>query len=203
MSDTLLRVVSARRGHFRFESGLHGTLWLDLDTLFVDLPAIDPLIDRLARALRPCAMTAVCGPMTGGAFLAQILASRLGVAFLHTERVAPGVAGGLYQVRYRLPASLRERAWGRRVAIVDDVISAGSAVRGTFEELRGHGAEPVAIGALLLLGAVAEPFFGQYGLQIDAASRLPFDLWQPAQCPLCAAGTPLEDPSASGASPSR
>src|SRR5919107_1434591 len=43
---------------------------------------------------------------------------------------------------------------GRRLAIVDDVMSAGSALRGTCAELVAHGAEPVVAGALLVLGDV-------------------------------------------------
>ena len=41
---------------------------------------------------------------------------------------------------------------GRRVAVVDDVIIAGSAVRGVLVELGACGATPVAIGALAVLG---------------------------------------------------
>ncbi len=33
---TLLDAVDASRGHFLYESGHHGDLWLDLDALFVD-----------------------------------------------------------------------------------------------------------------------------------------------------------------------
>jgi hypothetical protein len=36
-----LRIVSARRGHFRLESGYHGSLWVDLDALFAEPRLID------------------------------------------------------------------------------------------------------------------------------------------------------------------
>lgn len=36
MQSDLLAASSATRGHFRYESGHHGNLWLDLDALFVD-----------------------------------------------------------------------------------------------------------------------------------------------------------------------
>jgi hypothetical protein len=39
-------------------------------------------------------------------------------------------------VKYRIPPALRSQVRGKRVAIVNDVINAGSAVRGTFLDLR-------------------------------------------------------------------
>ena len=35
MQEELLSLIAARQGHFRLESGHHGSLWLDLDPLFV------------------------------------------------------------------------------------------------------------------------------------------------------------------------
>jgi orotate phosphoribosyltransferase len=99
----------------------------------------------------------------------------------------------LFEVRYRLPDALRPRLRGRRVAIVDDVMSAGSALRGTHAELQAHGAVPVVAGALLVLGEVGATFFRERGIPVEAAARDAFELWSPAECPLCAAGTPLED----------
>src|SRR5881409_3137438 len=95
--------------------------------------------------------------------------------------------------RTRLRAA-RSRVRDKRFAIVDDAISAGSAVRATYTELQGHGAEPVVIGALLVLGSAASPYFAERGVPIEAVSRVPFDLWVPAECPLCASGQALADP---------
>jgi orotate phosphoribosyltransferase len=136
---------------------------------------------------------AVCGPLLGGAFLAQLVAQALDVEFAYTERVEPEKERGLFEVRYRLPHALHSRLRGRRVAMVDDVMSAGSALRGTHAELQAHGAVPVAAGALLVLGEVGAAFFRQRGIPVEAAARDAFELWPPTECPLCAAGTPLDD----------
>lgn len=34
MEAALLDLLEVRRGHFRYESGYHGDIWLDLDRLF-------------------------------------------------------------------------------------------------------------------------------------------------------------------------
>jgi len=190
----LLTLASPRHGHFRLESGHHSNLWLDLDALFVQAATVRPFVTRLARALRRHKVAGVCGPLIGGALLAQVLATALKVEFFFTERVMLGEGEGLYQAQYHLPRAARSRVRDKRVAVVDDAISAGSAVRATYLALREHGAEPVVVGALLVLGSAASPFFGETGVPIEAVSRVPFDLWVPAECPLCASGGALQDP---------
>ena len=82
---------------------------------------------------------------------------------------------------------------GKRVAIVDDVMSAGSALRGTFLELKTHAAEPVVAGALLVLGSVGSGFFAEQGVAVEALANEDYDLWLPPECPHCQAGVELED----------
>lgn len=77
MDHDILRLVTARQGHFQLESGHHGQLWLDLDTLFVEPTRVRPLVNALAQALRAHDPAVVCGPLVGGAFLAHLLASAL------------------------------------------------------------------------------------------------------------------------------
>ena len=191
-----LALVSGRRGHFRLESGHHGGLWLDLDPLFAEPRRIEPFVAALADALRPYGADAVCGPLLGGAFLAQRVAHALDAGFCFTGRVMPPNAGGLYAARYVLPPAFAARVRGRRIAMVDDVMSAGSALRGTFAELEAHGAIPVAAGALMVLGTAGADFFAARGIPVEAVAREPYALWLPEDCPMCAEGVPLEDVAA-------
>src|SRR6266702_1397128 len=92
MRRDLLSLTSPRHSHFRLESGHHSSLWLDLEGLFVQPAAIHPFVTRLSRALRPHKVAGVCGPLVGGAFLAQMLAAALKVEFFFTERWLPEAA---------------------------------------------------------------------------------------------------------------
>jgi orotate phosphoribosyltransferase len=185
--------VSTRRGHFLLESGHHSGLWLDLDPLFADTRQIEPFVSALAEQLRSYEVAVVCGPLVGGAFLAQLIATVLDVKFSFTERTLSPQGDGLFQARYRLPHGYADLVRGKRVAMVDDVMSAGSALRGTYAELQAHGAEPVVAGALLVLGSRGSEFFAEQGIPVEAVSRESYDLWLPDACPLCARGLPLED----------
>jgi orotate phosphoribosyltransferase len=188
----LLEQVGGRRGHFRMESGLHAAVWFDLDQLFADPKILDPAVAALADKLRPHAVDAVCGPLVGGAFVAQLLARRLAVECYFTERVRAG-GNGLFSARYQLPAGLRARVGGRRVAIVDDVMSAGSSLRATLDEMTAHGAVTAVVGALFVLGSTGADFFARHGLPVERVGQSAFEMWPAEACPLCAAGAPLED----------
>jgi orotate phosphoribosyltransferase len=187
-----LGLAKGRRGHFRLESGHHSALWLDLDALFADPGAIAPFAAALSAQLRAHAIDVVCGPLLGGAFLAQLVAHALEKEFCFTER-QPSKADGLYAVRYALPSAYRPRLHGRRVALVDDVMSAGSALRGTYGAVQAQGAVPVVAGALLVLGDLGANFFVQENLPLVAVLREAYELWAPEACPLCTARQPIEE----------
>jgi orotate phosphoribosyltransferase len=190
--STFLALVHGRRGHFALESGYHGGLWLDLDPLFAEPRRIAPFVDRFAEQLRAHEVDVVCGALLGGAFLAQLAAHALGAEFCFTERVMPARSEGLFRASYRLPAGMVKRVQGRRVAIVDDVMSAGSALRGTYLELATHGVTPVVAGALLVLGDVGAAWFAEQRVPVEWVVRDEYRLWKPEECPLCESAVPLE-----------
>ncbi len=185
------------------ESGYHSERWFELDRVLAQRERLQPFVSALAQRIAAHRVEAVCGPMTGGAELAQRIAAEIGAEYFFTERFAPppGAASGLFPVRYTLPADQRARVRGRRVAIVDDAISAGSAVRGTLADLQACGAQVVALGALYVFGGNAARLAAERGLALEAMAKLTFGLWPPAECPLCRLGVPLEHVSDAPTSP--
>jgi orotate phosphoribosyltransferase len=192
MDDDVLSLVRGRTGHFLLESGHHGDLWFQLETLCLHSRAIQPSAARLAAQLEKYNVDAVCGPLVEGAFVALMVSLELNCDFVYAERFANATRDGLYPVEYRLPAVLQPGVQGKRVAIVNDVINAGSAVRGTFYDLQAHGAVIVAIGALLVLGDAIAAFATENRIALELLKQMPNNLWPPAECPLCAEGEPLE-----------
>jgi orotate phosphoribosyltransferase len=192
VSEDILTLIEGRRGHFRFESGHHGDLWFDLEALCARPRRVHPLAADLAQRLSRYRPEAVCGPLTEGAFVALMVASELGAEFSYAERITHPERDALFPVDYRVPPALRERLRGRRVAIVNDVISAGSAVRGAFADLEACGARIVAVGALLVLGSAMATFAAEKNVPLEALTRMPHNIWPPSACPLCADGLLLE-----------
>ena len=193
---SILENLTSSRGHFLLESGYHSDLWVSLDALLVDTTRIAPLIGALAARLRPYAVHGICGPLLGGAFLAQVLAHELKVCFYYTEREQAVADGDLFNVSYRLPPEMGRSVRGETIAVVDDVISAGSSVRATMVALATAGATTVVVGALVVLGQTARTHFARERIPVEALEHDELNLWPPAGCPLCHAGVPLENRAA-------
>jgi len=194
MDNELLQLFETQSGHFGLEAGHHSDLWLEIPLAFLRPGRMRPHARRLARMLVAHRIEAICGPLVEGAFLAQMVAEELDVEFCFAGQFPRPSKDGLFPVGYRVPASLRPRIKGKRVAVVDDAINAGSAVRGAIEDLKTCGAQLVAIGALARLGDRATELARAEAVPLVTLMRIESGtLWSPAVCPLCRAGTPLDD----------
>ena len=122
-----------------------------------------------------------------------MVATVMDVEFYFTEPILGPQRDAMFPVKYRLPNPMRALIAGKRVAIANDVINAGSAVRGTYEDLKLCGAKPVVVGTLAILGTLALSYFAERGVPLESLSQMPNDLWLPTECPLCASRVPLDN----------
>src|SRR4051812_13250385 len=99
MTEALAKLLDGRPGHFQLESGFHSDLWFDLDSLLEKRAQLEPFVTELSHRLARHRPTAVCGPETGGARLAEMIAHHLGVPWFCTERLCPENAHGFYPVQ--------------------------------------------------------------------------------------------------------
>ena len=166
-------------------------MWITLDALFSSPQGVAEPVNDLAARLRRYDVDAVCGPFVGGAFLALLLAERLGVKFFYTQLVA-APSEKMFGARYTLTPELARRIAGSRVAVVDEMISAGSSVRATMEAVQATKASVAVVGSLTLLGTKGKEHFEAIGMPLEYLSAQPLAMWHPADCPLCAAGVALD-----------
>jgi orotate phosphoribosyltransferase len=184
--------LPARRGHFRLESGYHTDVWITLDALFTEPTRIANSVDRLADRLRRHNVSAVCGPFIGGAFLALLLSQRLNVRFFYTRQLPTSSSEKLFTAKYQLPTELQRQIAGAHVAIVDDMISAGSSVRATMEAVQAASATVDVVGCLTVLGTKGKDHFRGAGVPFESVDAQALNLFHPDECPLCASDVPLE-----------
>ena len=191
MQEQITALLPEREGHFVFESGHHGGAWLDLELLFLRPERVRPHAEELAERIRDYEPEAVCGPLIEGAFVGLMAASWLTLPFSYSEPKRDADAAGLFPVSYSIPPALQDRLRGKRVAIVNDVINAGSAVRGTIAALEACAAKPVAIGTLAVYGEAAGELAAASALPLVTLASQPSRIWEPDACPLCARGIPI------------
>jgi orotate phosphoribosyltransferase len=182
-----LSLVHAQAGHFVHESGYHSDVWWDLEALCHRPNILLPFVAALATRVREYQPDVVCGALVEGAFIALLVASELCCDFAYALRFASD-AKQLFPVSYRLPDALHSVVESRRVVIVNDVISAGSAVRGTIEHVQQLGGQVLAVASLMLLGETFSEFCEAKRLPLITLFRQDHHLWLPDTCPLCSAG---------------
>lgn len=176
-----------RFGHFAYDSGDHGDTWLTLELLFIDPQWLQRSAAELADRLRRYSPDVVCGPFVGGALVAQPAAAALGASFIYAERNLTAIGP-----EYRIPPAVRATAAGKRVAIVDDVINAGSAAAACAREIRAAGGELVAVGCLILRSDAETTLADRLGVPIECLHSVRWNIWPEAECPLCRSGQPLD-----------
>lgn len=167
-------------GHFLLSSGLHSDRYLQ-SALVLQYP---DQAERLCQALvpeLPSGIDLVVGPALGGVVVAYEMARALGVKAQFTERKEGGMS---LRRGFRIPP-------GARVLIMDDVVTTGSSIRECHSALPTDSAEVLGCGCLVDRSQGAADLVG---LPLYSLVRLPVRTWDPVDCPLCAAGEPLEKP---------
>jgi orotate phosphoribosyltransferase len=184
-----------RPGHFRYESGDHGDLWLDLALLYANPRGIERAADHLAGKLRRHHLDLVCGPLLGGALLGPWVARALDVAFVYAEPLAGERSKApMYAIPHALLATLPDR----RVAIVDDVINLGAATRGCVPAVESGGGRVAVVAALAFRVPGTLDEWARRGIAVENLAQARWNTWPSNDCPLCRADAPLEVSAGSG-----
>jgi orotate phosphoribosyltransferase len=163
-------------GHFLLSSGKHSPAYVEKARVF-ERP---PHVIRLGRALsgRFRGVEAVVSPAVGALPLGFTVALEAGARFLYAER-----ADGRMTLRRGFMVSP-----GERVLVVEDVVTTGGSAAEVVEVVRAAGAEVLGVAALVDRSTDELPF------PLRAVVRVEASVFDPDDCPMCAAGEPVESP---------
>ncbi|MBS1262210.1 MAG: Orotate phosphoribosyltransferase [Calditrichaeota bacterium] len=141
--DELLTLLRRRgallEGHFKLASGLHSDRYVEKFRLLEDPETTGVLVGELASRVRRYAPDVVVGPVTGGVILAYEMARRLGTLAFFTEKTRDG------GMELRRGFDVR----GKRVLLIEDVVTTGGSVMKAAEAVRAAGGEVVAYAILV------------------------------------------------------
>lgn len=79
---------------------------------------------------------------------------------------------------------------GRKVLIVEDILTTGSTVKKVVEAVRAIGGEVVAVAALCNRGGVTAADIGDVP-ELFSLIDIALEMWDAENCPLCASGVPI------------
>ena len=120
------------------------------------------------------------------------------MAFLPAYRVPASDAAAATAYRLAQTGGDGEGIGGWRVAIADDAVNAGTAVRACARRLREHGALPAAVAALLAVGPARQVVPAALSVPFYPVDTVHSQAWRPEDCPLRGDGIALTYPSAQG-----
>lgn len=172
-------------GHFRLTSGLHSPNYLQSAIVLQHPQHAETLgrglSDRIYRLLAGERPDVVISPALGGVVIGHEVARAFGVRFVFTERDADR------KMSLRRGFTLSP---GEHAVVVEDVITTGGSTMEVIEIVRAAGAVPVAA------GSIVDRSGGAVDLGIPRAALLTLSVlaYDPASCPLCAAGQPVVKP---------
>ncbi len=183
MSDALIEAMKRygvlREGHFLLTSGRHSDKYFEKFRILEHPPVCEQFARSVAEHFRASGITVVCGPTTGGIIIAYEVARQLGCRSIIAEKAETGrrIGRGF------------EVGPHDRVLVVDDVMTTGGSIRETMEALQSFPTNIAGVGVYIDRSTGVD-----FGVPFFAAYRQPVATFEPARCPLCRSGVPLEAP---------
>lgn len=194
VSDPVLAVFvqtgAYLNGHFRLTSGLHSPEYLQCAKVLQHPAHAESFGRALGEKIRalagPAPIPVVASPAIGGLIIGHEVARALGARFVFTERDAEG------KMTLRRGFAIEP---GERAVVIEDVVTTGGSTREVVAILRELGADVLAAASVIdRSGGAADVTVPRVAL-----STLTVTAYDPASCPLCAAGQPVVKPGSRNA----
>lgn len=197
---TLARVGALITGdHLVYTSGRHGSSYVNKDALYPHTAATSAVCARIAERFAGAGVEVVAGPTVGGVIMAQWTAHHLSAlsgrevlaVYAEEELGAGGERRRLFRRGYDALVA------GRRVLVVEDILTTGGSVRLVVAAVAAAGGAVVGVGALCNRGGVTAAAIG--APELYSLAEVPLESYAAEECPLCAAGVAVNTRVGKGA----
>jgi len=167
-------------GHFLLTSGRHSDRYLQCANIFRSAKYSEPLCKALAGHFKGDGVDLVIGPAMGAVQMAYEVSRQLGCENFFAER-----EDGKMTLRRGF-----EIKPGRRVLVVEDVVTTGGSVREVLDIVRAAGGVIAGVGSIVdrTGGAI------DFGVPFRPVISMQVDSWEAGECPLCKKGVAAVKP---------
>ena len=186
VTELLGETGALREGHFEFPTGQHSSHYFQMPLAMryhgnarVLNVALSRLLRREPEVLSALPNCAVVAPAAGGIPVAFGVREALNADQIFWAEKE----NGRYYFRQYLDAH------GLKCILVDDVVRSGKVITYMVDLIRKAGAEVVAIGSLVHF---KDAHFDAKGVPYYALLEVDTRFYEPEECSLCKAGSPLE-----------
>lgn len=187
----ILREVGAfKEGHFLLKSGNHSDRYVDKSLLTTHTRETREVCRMMADDFRSANIEVVVAPAVGAVILSQEVAEELGsdVLPLFAEKEGRDREGN---ETFKLRGSYPELVAGRRVLLVEDILTTGGSVVGVKKAVEAAGGQIVGIAGIVNRGGVTAEKLNVPRLSTLASLEIP--MWTPDACGLCHDGVPIDN----------
>jgi len=181
--------------HFVYKSGKHGSAYVNKDAVYPSTLKIYRICFEISEILKNPTydVEVIAAPTIGGVILGNNTTHHLNM--LKTNLCNPVNFKEIFSVYAEEENGERifKRGYdkfirGKRVAIVDDVVTTGGTVRKMIDAVRKSGGEVVVIVVLCNRGGLMEK---DLGVPFFALTDIPLEAWLETECPLCKKEIPI------------
>jgi orotate phosphoribosyltransferase len=178
--------------HVVYSSRRHGSAYVNKDAVYAYPEAVSQLCRSIAHRFYHKDQTenlvqVVVAPAVGGISLATWTAYHLG-------KISTSVVQSLYADKegtgFVLKRGYDERVKGKRVLVVEDILTTGLSVRKVVETVRLAGGDVIGVCALVNRGGVTAEQVGGVP-RLEALLHLSMDSFEAGACPHCRSGVPI------------
>jgi len=173
--------------HIVYTSGKHGSAYVNKDAIYPHTVETSRLCRAIAEEFVSSNVRVVIAPAIGGVILSQWTA-------FHLSRLTGETVFGIYAEKegdeFVVRRGYDKILLGRNVLVVEDVLTTGGSVKKVIEVTRNLGGNVVGLGALCNRGGVTPKDVADPP-KLFTLIDLKLDMWDEADCPLCAEGVPI------------
>lgn len=168
-------------GHFLLRSGLHSDHYFQAALLLQHAEIAGKLCEEMAKTWTDKNIDVVISPAIGGIVVGQEVGKALKTRAIFAEKDDQS------NLVLRRGFTLKP---GERVLVAEDVVTKGGRVQQTIDLVRSFGAIPVGVTVLVdrSKGDV------DFGIPFHSLIKLSLKTYDPADCPICTKGLPLDHP---------
>lgn len=174
--------------HIVYTSGKHGSAYVNKDAVYPHTATIAQLCAQIAAEFANDNVGVVIAPAIGGVIITQWVANHLSamrgmeVLAVYAEKAE----GDTFVIKRGYDKLVK----GKRVLVVEDILTTGGSVRKVIEVTRSIGGDVVGLGVLCNRGGITPADVGNVP-RLFALANVKLDAWNEADCPLCAQGVPI------------
>lgn len=176
-------------GHFELRSKLHSDRYFQCANVLryprIAARLCDDLVAKIKAGVDLAKLDGVISPAVGGILVGHEVARALDTKCVFAEKVQGEGVDATGKPITQLAMRRFALKPGERYVVAEDVVTKGGRVQETIDLVKAAGAEVAAVGVLVdrSKGAVS---FGD--IPMFSLIQIQPTTWEPASCPLCAAG---------------